>query len=320
VNHYKLDDTPKPITGYYATGSDPAQPARLCLGTNAFAPAVGAATTPPAVPAFHFPAPGTIINTNTAEAFRDLDKKAVLDKIGQGVWDDIVSGRAVKQPWLLARFLVLTFADLKKYKYKYWFAFPALVPANPFNVSKTSPIGDSFTAEQQTALCTQYELFRGLAGNQGDLANAAAVAVRVNNKAGLPQVLPLSDFIKGDYVLFADASALPSHPGWFLRNLLVLLKVHFKLDHASVSVVFFLFPFICGYCFSLPLLLQVIAYREQRGKNNISQSIVLDVDLASASDLLPTSPPPKVLGWEKNEQDKAAPRFMDLAAMMDPKR
>lgn len=39
------------------------------------------------------------------------------------VWESIVKGSTEN----LSRFLLITFADLKKYKYYYWFAFPAFV-------------------------------------------------------------------------------------------------------------------------------------------------------------------------------------------------
>ena len=136
------------------------------------------------------------------------------------------------------------------------------------------------------------------------------------------------------WIGFADPCGLPTHPSWLLRNLLVLLKVQFHL--AKVTVV---------------------ALRENPGKNDISRSIVLDVVLGDAPDLVGTrgrragavlpwdgrvhrlpvlhgrtpgetarptlevgAPCPKAIGWEKNEQDKLQPRTADLGPMMDPIR
>ena len=61
------------------------------------------------------------------------------------ICDDITSGRVDAHPELLFRFLLLTFVDLKKHTFIYWyypwlfyvyrrvrFAFPALQPPSPF--------------------------------------------------------------------------------------------------------------------------------------------------------------------------------------------
>jgi len=50
---------------------------------------------------------------------------------GRTVWEHIVSGAATASPALLNRFLLVTFADLKRFAFYYWFAFPALVPPQP---------------------------------------------------------------------------------------------------------------------------------------------------------------------------------------------
>lgn len=47
------------------------------------------------------------------------------------MWEHIVSGAATASPALLNRFLLVTFADLKRFAFYYWFAFPALVPPQP---------------------------------------------------------------------------------------------------------------------------------------------------------------------------------------------
>lgn len=38
----------------------------------------------------------------------------------QRIWQDILSGEAERSPTLLARFLVLSYADLKRFRYYYW--------------------------------------------------------------------------------------------------------------------------------------------------------------------------------------------------------
>lgn len=48
------------------------------------------------------------------------------------IWETAVTKR---DPSALNKFLVITFADLKKYKYFYWFAFPAFVSKPPWEIS-----------------------------------------------------------------------------------------------------------------------------------------------------------------------------------------
>lgn len=66
---------------------------------------------------------GVFKNFNTIEEFKSTEsKKAMFD----GVVYDIVSSMNTASPDLNP-FLLVTFADLKKYVYQYWFAFPAFV-------------------------------------------------------------------------------------------------------------------------------------------------------------------------------------------------
>ena len=41
-------------------------------------------------------------------------------QVSQRIWQDILSGEAERRPALLARFLVLSYADLKRFRYYYW--------------------------------------------------------------------------------------------------------------------------------------------------------------------------------------------------------
>ena len=68
-----------------------------------------------------FPAAGSVIIFNTLEAFKTFDKVKYLDEIeGRGLWEAIESGEAFKTPNILNKFVVLMFADLKKYQFYYW--------------------------------------------------------------------------------------------------------------------------------------------------------------------------------------------------------
>ena len=69
-------------------------------------------------------ATGSLKNFNTIEDFKNADKSALFTAVADEIWSSITVDKSTA---LLNRFLVITFADLKKYKYFYWFAFPAFV-------------------------------------------------------------------------------------------------------------------------------------------------------------------------------------------------
>lgn len=75
-------------------------------------------------PKFSHSAIGTIYNKNTIEEFKALDKLQLLADEGKELLADMCSGGALRDPSLLTRFFVLSFADLKCHSYYYWFAFP----------------------------------------------------------------------------------------------------------------------------------------------------------------------------------------------------
>jgi ubiquitin-like modifier-activating enzyme ATG7 len=88
---------------------------------------------------------GTLRNFNTIEEFKNCDKAALLVELGSKVRSLFLS-RTLRHPLTLAPqiwtasttegetstveslnpFLLITFADLKKYRYYYWCGFPAL--------------------------------------------------------------------------------------------------------------------------------------------------------------------------------------------------
>ncbi|XP_025070946.1 ubiquitin-like modifier-activating enzyme ATG7 isoform X6 [Alligator sinensis] len=103
LNEYRLDESPKVIKGYYYNGDPVGLPARLTLEFSAFD--VNAVT-----PARCCPAIGTLYNTNTFESFKSCDKKLLLEKAANEIWEAIKSGTALENPMLLNKFMLLTFA------------------------------------------------------------------------------------------------------------------------------------------------------------------------------------------------------------------
>uniref|UniRef100_A0A672G4R2 Ubiquitin-like modifier-activating enzyme ATG7 n=1 Tax=Salarias fasciatus TaxID=181472 RepID=A0A672G4R2_SALFA len=287
LNDYRLDESPKCIKGYYYNGetgrchffcfplSDGPTPARCC------------------------PAVGTLYNTNTLDAFKTTDKKALLEKEAREIWDAIQSGVALKDPSILCRFILLTFADLKKYHFYYWFCFPALCfPEGIKIVQRPAVLEQVFSAKQIAALQEAYD---GLCVQKGI---TAVPYFLMKYSADAVQLAPLGDWetfytdMKKVTVGVYDPCTLSQHPGWPLRNLLVLLANQWGSKVDTVEVL----------CFR---------DRTMQGSRSIQHSVTFQVKLP---ELPNSSVCPKSVGWEKNPKGVMGPRMVNLSECMDPKR
>lgn len=65
-----------------------------------------------------------VLNVNTIEEFKETNKADLLKQWGLSILKEIQAGSITEQ--LLNKVFLLTFSDLKKYKFYYWFAFPTL--------------------------------------------------------------------------------------------------------------------------------------------------------------------------------------------------
>ncbi|XP_075997157.1 ubiquitin-like modifier-activating enzyme ATG7 [Genypterus blacodes] len=292
LDDFRLDESPKNIKGYYYNGDPVGLPTRLTLEFSAFD--VDGPT-----PARCCPAMGTLYNTNTLDAFKTTDKKALLEKEAKEMWDAIQSGAALKNPSILCKFILLTFADLKKYHFYYWFCFPVLCFSEGIKiVQQPSLIEQVFSAKQITALQEAYD---GLCIQRG---STVVPYFLMKYTGDTVQLTPLEDW---DAVLtdtpkvtvgFYDPCTLSQHPGWPLRNLLVLLAHRWGSKLNTVEVL----------CFR---------DRTLQGSRSIQHSLLFQVKLP---ELPLTSVCPKSVGWEKNPKGAMGPRMVNLSECMDPKR
>lgn len=67
-----------------------------------------------------FPVEGVLYNVNTIEEFKQIDKLALLKEWGTNLVEEMRSGSVPE------KFYLLTYSDLKKYKFYYWLAYPVL--------------------------------------------------------------------------------------------------------------------------------------------------------------------------------------------------
>lgn len=226
----------------------------------------------------------------------------------------------------------MSFADLKKYKFYYWFGFPVLhsdpswVPADPDN-SQHQPI----PANDSAALVDAVQNWMSTTDNRQHGFFLARKQKRVSRPeiAGTWQVSCLSEYengfftgaaLKDRYICFADPSNYDDAPGWMLRNLLVLIKERWKME-----------------------TVQILRYRDTPARRDEARSTVIRLTCTTSPSLGPRSPTspgsptsprspfspsslskskpmPRITGWERNATGKLAGRIVDLTDQMDPKR
>ncbi|KAI0492995.1 hypothetical protein KFK09_027271 [Dendrobium nobile] len=244
-----LDQSPIPITGFYAPCSHPQVPNPLKLMAESLPDdplqlVIGNRN--------KCPVPGTLYNTNTLESFHALDKDALLKMEAKKIFDDIISGKADEDCAVLSRFLLISFADLKKWTFRHWFAFPALSLEPPATLVNIQPASKAFSSEEAKSLSRACNEWR----NSNMTAGVPFFFIVIASNAQVT-IRPLKDWEAfhgdGEKLLFGfyDPCNLPSNPGWPLRNFLAFICLRWKIEN-----------------------IQFLCYRERRGLADLELSLV----------------------------------------------
>ncbi|KAH8092571.1 hypothetical protein BXZ70DRAFT_1010662 [Cristinia sonorae] len=292
IDVLRLDDHTVPVSASYTagrsivdreTGNEIALGCNLTVGGEAFQDT-------PQLPANSISASGVFKNFNTIEEFKAADKTALFNQQTDEIWDSIKKGSTE----LLTRFLLITFADLKKYKYYFWFSFPAFASKPVWEIDGNwENASSSFTDEALSAI--QSSLHQQL----------RPFFLVKTTSSGVPEIAPVEEYTTffkdvpptSRAIGFIDPSAAASNPGWPLRNLLAFLRYHHPTDASD------------GF--------RVLRWRDlESASAGTWKSRVGIVRVAGDADKLK----PSAVGWEKNAQGKLGPRMADLAPMMDPTR
>ncbi|RGP65584.1 ubiquitinlike modifier-activating enzyme atg-7 [Fusarium sporotrichioides] len=309
LDHDKLDDSARSVLGLYEPRSEePESSCRLQILGNAL---TNSKTNEPSSSLATMRAEGIIRNVNTLEDFKNTDKPAMLRTAGRQVWDAIKDGSIYSVPSLLSSFIILSYADLKKYKFTYWFAFPAL-HSDP--VWKRSGPVERLTSQETTALVDRVGTWRYSvdARERGFFLAKKVPGRRETDDPDTPQELPfhwevgsLRDFETGffdqvpeedRYVAFTDPSTYPEAPGWPLRNFLILIRHRFRLTKTKV-----------------------ICYRDTWAKRHEAKSLILPIEMDPVENLDITEMP-KVTGWARSSNGKLQAQQVNLGEYMDPAR
>lgn len=300
LNKLGIDDSPIPITGFYAPCSHPQVSNHLTLLAQSLPSELSEQSSAADIIRGNrnrCPIQGILYNTNTIESFHLLDKKSLLNAEAMKIWEDIHIGKAVEDSSLLSRFLLISFADLKKWTFHYWFAFPALVldpPATLVDLRRASQYFTLDEAESVSAACNEWR-------NSSLTADVPFFLVSVDPTSHAT-IKHLKDWetcqSNGEKLLFGfyDPCHLPNNPGWPLRNFLALISVRWNLKSVR---------FLC--------------YRENRGFADLELSLVGEALITVPQGWRDHQCLPNAVGWEHNK-GRQVPRSISLAKSMDPTR
>ncbi|KAK4259637.1 hypothetical protein QN277_005949 [Acacia crassicarpa] len=298
LNKLGIDDSPIPINGFYAPCSHSQISNHLTLLAESLPSESNESLLAPDTSRGNrnkCSVPGILYNTNTVESFHALDKQNLLKAEASKIWEDIQTGNAVEDPAILSRFLLISFADLKKWTFHYWFAFPALMLDPPVTVNYLKPASQWLSKEEVESLSAACNEWR----NSRLTADVPFffITIDANSCATIKHLKDWETCQSDAYKTlfgFYDPCHLPNNPGWPLRNFLTLLSAKWNLKRVQ---------FLC--------------YRENRGFADMDLSLVgeaLITDSQGEGDGVPN-----VVGWELNKGRKI-PRRISLSQSLDPTR
>ncbi|XP_074603824.1 autophagy-related 7 isoform X2 [Brevipalpus obovatus] len=285
LNIYKLSDTEIPLQAFYRNDNSIGLPPIVSIEYESFMIRESWDD------ANKFPVNGTLLIANTIEEFKSIDKTELSKRVGNEIWSAINSPEAEHNlPSFLSRFILLAYADLKKYHFYYWFCFPSLCyPLKPLKCSELRFLKDILPENSIKNLIKCHQ--------ELSLLDRSFFITFISSPNEI-SLYPLSEFqnLKDRsgqiYVSFADPSTDEKHPGWPLRNLIAYVLIRWKVK-----------------------ILNVLCYRK-RG-SDAGNSLTFQLETSSEKEEI--SECPGCVGWSKNEKQKLLPRVVDLSSSLDPK-
>ncbi|KAL8675283.1 MAG: hypothetical protein Q9168_000312 [Polycauliona sp. 1 TL-2023] len=347
INHDKLDDSSRQILGLYDIRPTDVPEASCRLQIH------GNSLTSHAVAPGLFRAEGMIKNVNTIEDYRSLDKTAILTQAGRTIWDAIGDGTIYSCPSLLASFVILSYADLKKYKFTYLFGFPALHSEPVWKFadgsdntgpteelkSNVADLAGHLSGVESTALVESVQTWRyGVDARQygfflakkvcklsSDEADGGASGERPRSRATTP-----------------EASAHNLDYSWVVGSLAQYGAGFFDQVEPKDRFVCFAdpstYPEYPGWMLRNLLVLvdqswhleqvQILCYRDIQPRREDARSLILNLvrdessKYSATTDAVKPVPVimPRVSGWERSATGKVSSKVANLGEYMNPQR
>eukprot|EP01091_Cochliopodium_minus_P020380 TRINITY_DN8883_c0_g1_i1.p1 TRINITY_DN8883_c0_g1~~TRINITY_DN8883_c0_g1_i1.p1 ORF type:complete len:726 (-),score=230.70 TRINITY_DN8883_c0_g1_i1:44-2176(-) len=271
---YKLKDDPIEINAIFQPGISKMSESLLNLELESF-------DIKREIPKGKYIAPGILFHTNTIEEFQKMDRKKIFNDMVEKIYKDIDSGEAEKDPSLLNRFFLLLFADLKKYRYYYWFGFPGLhseVTSQP--AKSITTILNTKQIDNLKKVMTEEPFF--------------LLKITSDEEVSVGKLTEHQTFWgdnQENIVCMVDPSGLPNNPSWPMRNLAYLIGKRWNKKEVTVISV----------------------------RRDVEKESLVFRNLVVSSPESFSFPPPSS-GWEKNEKGNFSFKFLSLGSSMDPKK
>ncbi|KAI9762554.1 MAG: Autophagy protein 7 [Chaenotheca gracillima] len=340
INHDKLDDSARKLLGLYEVRPNDAPE------TSCRMQVLGNALTSDEAPPGYCRAEGIIKNFNTIEEYKSVDKTAMLQRAGRTIWEAIMDGTIYSCPSLLASFSVISFADLKKYKFTYWFAFPALhsdppwKPDDSVNSGKptrlsnyeTSALVDKVQTWKYSVDSRQHGFF--LAKKRRDFSQSSKELGseedrRPSTESDRGGAAPTTPGTPGQHLGYTwEISSLSSYETGFFDDVDVEDRLVAFVDPST-------YPHNPGWMLRNLLVLvkqkwrldkiQVLCYRDTQPRRDEGRSIIINLNTTtkpnSADSTVASttvSQVPKITGWEKSREGKLTSKTANLGEYLDP--
>uniref|UniRef100_A0A1S4H3N1 Ubiquitin-like modifier-activating enzyme ATG7 n=1 Tax=Anopheles gambiae TaxID=7165 RepID=A0A1S4H3N1_ANOGA len=241
---------------------------------------------------------GILLNHNTLETFKNCDKKALLKIEAIKLYSDLLNQESIQSSSDLVKFCLLSFADLKKYKFYHWFAFPAPTELI-FKYDDEKTI--TSISEERLRSCIVQFLYRKPTPNEPFFIYHVNEGIKLISEY-IQHHNKLANFREQDlnnlYFCCYDPSGqnISSPPGWQLRQFLTYLVITSPaLAEQGIKCIR-----ITGGTAS------ELQFSEMR--------IFLPKHVSNVNSLS------SWVGWESDESGKYLPRLTTLNNSMSPKR
>lgn len=222
-----------------------------------------------------------LILTDSLEEFTAFDKRALLEKISAEGLAVMITGEAIERPELLQRFALLVFADLKSYKFFYWFCHAAITfpQIAPFHCRQFGPISERDSRVASSPFKSHRFLSKMYSYMTSTLDFSLIFAARYDSDSDTFATTTLSEAWQERYeentcLVLLDLSPSPSSLGWAARNLLTLLSLYTTQDRESRSLPSELLD-------AGQKTVRIIVVRNAKWRNRLSQNYSSEEELAT---------------------------------------